>query len=108
MPFAHSADCALHYEVRGEAGTPLLLIAGYGASLASWHPLVVEKLVRRHRVILFDNRGVGYSGKPNRPYTMADLTEDAASVLDAAGVDRNPRGEERPSDHTPAWVELSE
>ena len=28
--------------------------------------------------------------------------------LKTAGVDRGPRGEERPSDHTPAWIELTE
>ena len=35
------------------------------------------------------------------------LSPHAADRLDAAGVDRTPRGWEKPSDHTPAWVELS-
>ncbi|WP_416896886.1 MAG: exodeoxyribonuclease III [Minwuia sp.] len=36
------------------------------------------------------------------------LSPQAVDRLEAAGVDRGPRGEEKPSDHTPAWVELSE
>jgi exodeoxyribonuclease-3 len=34
------------------------------------------------------------------------LSPQAADRLAAAGVDRAPRGGEKPSDHTPAWVEL--
>ncbi|MEZ5816714.1 MAG: exodeoxyribonuclease III [Hyphomicrobiaceae bacterium] len=34
------------------------------------------------------------------------LSPTAADVLVDAGVDRTPRGWEKPSDHTPAWVEL--
>ncbi|MDX2155879.1 MAG: exodeoxyribonuclease III [Hyphomicrobiaceae bacterium] len=34
------------------------------------------------------------------------LSPQAADRLVAAGVDRAPRGAEKPSDHTPAWVEL--
>lgn len=36
------------------------------------------------------------------------LSPQAVDRLEDAGVDRGPRGEERPSDHTPAWIELSE
>ncbi len=32
----------------------------------------------------------------------------AADRLVAAGIDRNPRGREKPSDHTPVWCELDE
>lgn len=34
------------------------------------------------------------------------LSPEAADRLVAAGIDRGPRGGERASDHTPAWVEL--
>ena len=34
------------------------------------------------------------------------LTPQAADRLESAGVDRAPRGREKPSDHTPVWVEL--
>ncbi len=34
------------------------------------------------------------------------LSPQAADRLLAAGVDRSPRGTEKPSDHTPAWIDL--
>lgn len=36
------------------------------------------------------------------------LAPSAADLLVTAGIDRSPRGKERPSDHTPVWCELSE
>jgi exodeoxyribonuclease-3 len=35
------------------------------------------------------------------------LSPQVVDRLKTAGVDRGPRGEERPSDHTPAWIELA-
>ena len=34
------------------------------------------------------------------------LSPQAADLLTAAGIDRKPRGKEKPSDHTPVWCEL--
>ena len=36
------------------------------------------------------------------------LSPEAADRITGAGVDKGPRGEEKPSDHTPVWVELSD
>ena len=36
------------------------------------------------------------------------LSPQAADRLAASGIDRKPRGREKPSDHTPVWCELSE
>ena len=35
------------------------------------------------------------------------LSPEAADRITGAGVDKGPRGEEKPSDHTPVWVELA-
>ena len=35
------------------------------------------------------------------------LSPQAADLLTASGIDRAPRGEESPSDHTPVWCELA-
>lgn len=34
------------------------------------------------------------------------LSPQAADRLEAVGIDKSPRGQERPSDHTPIWIEL--
>ena len=36
------------------------------------------------------------------------LSPEAADRMQEAGVDKGPRGEEKPSDHTPVWVELAD
>ena len=36
------------------------------------------------------------------------LSPQAADLLTASGVDRTPRGWEKPSDHTPVWCEISD
>ena len=44
-------------------GPPLLLIQGLGYGRWGWEP-IVPGLAARHRVIAFDNRGIGESDKP--------------------------------------------
>jgi 3-oxoadipate enol-lactonase len=76
----------LHVEEHGE-GYPLLLIQGLG--WAKWASRAqIPAYAERRRVISFDNRGAGLSSKPPGPYTMEELADDAASVLDARGLER--------------------
>src|SRR5207244_12989328 len=42
-------------------------------------------LSRRYRCIVRDNRGVGRSDKPEGPYDLEVMADDALAVLDAAG-----------------------
>jgi pimeloyl-ACP methyl ester carboxylesterase len=76
---------SIYWDSRGE-GPPILLIMGYGMSGKTWAPLL--PLFAGYRAIWFDNRGTGRSSKPESAYSVADMAEDALSVLDAAGVDR--------------------
>jgi len=73
-------------EERG-SGPPVLLVMGLGYGRWGWEPLI-EPLAARHRVIWYDNRGIGESDKPAGPYTAAQMAADAVQVLDEHGVDR--------------------
>jgi pimeloyl-ACP methyl ester carboxylesterase len=68
----------------GAAGEPVLLIMGLAVSSRMWYRLT-PWLRRRHRVIVFDNRGTGSSAPVRSRLTMRRLAEDALRVLDAAG-----------------------
>jgi len=68
-------------------GSPLLLIQGLGYARWSWDP-VVPGLAVNHRVVFFDNRGIGESDKPDGPYTAREMANDALQVLDEARVER--------------------
>ena len=86
MPFAQRAGHAIHYEQVGDrSAPPVLLIMGMGLSSRAWDTLPV-RLAERFRVIVFDNRGTGRSGRAGWMYRMRDLADDAAAVLDAIGV----------------------
>ena len=88
MPLVKSDDIEIYYEIQG-AGTPLLLINGWGGNLDSWSKQMVDLLAEKHMVITLDNRGTGRSGKPDYPYTMDMMAADCAAVLDAVGVEKS-------------------
>ena len=67
-------------------GEPVLMIMGLAASSRLWYRLV-PWIGRRHRAILFDNRGTGDSAPVRSRLTMGSLAADAIAVLDEAGVD---------------------
>ena len=86
MPFTDRRGQRLHYRTYGSPSSPpLLLVMGLGLSSEGWD-LLPEKLSPRHYVITFDNRGTGQSAAPRGPFTLRALADDAAAVLDAAGV----------------------
>lgn len=106
------ADLDIYYEDFGDpAAPPVLLIMGLGAQLLLWRTGFCERLVNRgFRVIRYDNRDVGLSGKLHgrraeaklipamarsflgRPspsvYTLEHMADDAAALLDHLGIDR--------------------
>ena len=79
----NSGEAEIYYEVEGE-GTPLILVEGIGYS--SWMWLKQKKMSEVLKLIIFDNRGVGKSSKPDTPYTMDQMCEDITSVSDSAGI----------------------
>ena len=86
MPRLRANGVDLHVEEVGE-GPPLLLIMGLGASLETW-VAQREAFARRHRIILFDNRGAGRSESPPPPWTVPEMAADAIGVMDALGIAR--------------------
>jgi pimeloyl-ACP methyl ester carboxylesterase len=109
---ARSGDLDIYYEDMGDPNDPaVLLIMGLGSQLLLWRDGFCEKLVAEGlRVIRYDNRDVGLSSKTQRrhtggsliptmlkfwvglpgkaDYTLEDMADDAAAVLDHLGIDR--------------------
>ncbi len=72
-------------ELGPDSGTPVTLLNHLGANLDNWDPRVVDGLAARHRVITFDNRGVGAS-EGSTPTTIAAMARDAVSFIRALGL----------------------
>lgn len=67
------------------AGSALVLIHGVGANMQSWDA-IAERLARGHRVLRFDLRGHGGSGKVTGAVTLDDLASDTLAVMAHFGV----------------------
>jgi pimeloyl-ACP methyl ester carboxylesterase len=79
----------LHYLERGQ-GTPLVLLHGNGGMIQDFLSSgLVDRAARRHRVIVFDRPGYGYSERPRdriwTPEAQADLL---AQALRRLGVEK--------------------
>jgi pimeloyl-ACP methyl ester carboxylesterase len=105
MPRAQTGGVELEYEVVGDpAARPLLLVQGLGAQLVSVEDgFCAELAARGFLVIRFDNRDAGLSTRldgaatpdlaaiwqgdhASLAYTLDDMADDAAGLLDAIGV----------------------
>src|SRR5512136_1717494 len=84
MPKTRVADINIYYETRGN-GEPLVLIMGLGGGSSMWWKQV-DFFAAGFRVITFDSRGVGLSDKPDTPYSMGMLVDDAAGLMKELGI----------------------
>ncbi len=82
---ATSGNAEIYYEVEGE-GIPLVLVEGIGYS--SWMWSKQKKMSEALELIIFDNRGVGKSSKPDVSYTIDEMCEDITSVVDSVGIEK--------------------
>ncbi|TMR98411.1 alpha/beta fold hydrolase [Nonomuraea basaltis] len=74
-------------ELGPKAGVPLVLVTHLAAVLDNWDPRVVDGLAAKHRVIAFDNRGVGASTGAT-PKTIRAMAKDAVTFIRALGLNQ--------------------
>jgi 3-oxoadipate enol-lactonase len=84
LPFVRSHGIDIYYELHGE-GERLLLIGGLANDLTQLKGMV-DGLSRNFQVIAFDSRGVGRTDKPDEPYSIEIMAEDAAGLIQALGI----------------------
>ena len=68
-------------------GVPVVFLTHLAAVLDNWDPRVVDGIAAEHRVITFDNRGVGASSGAT-PTTIEEMASDAVTFIRALGFDR--------------------
>ncbi len=84
MPTASVRGHELYYE-RSGSGEPLLAVMGMSGTHLSWGEPFLDALRRDFEVVVYDHRGIGNSSPAQAGYTIADLADDAAGLLDELG-----------------------
>jgi len=79
------SNIEMHYEEYG-VGKPIVLLHGFGGCAQNWHPFTA-KLSERHRLIIVDLRGHGYSTNPDNKFTHRDAAGDVFLLLEKLGID---------------------
>jgi pimeloyl-ACP methyl ester carboxylesterase len=86
----HSEGVPIHYVDTGR-GDPVLLIHGFGGRLEFWEAtgIIAGLTAAGFRVIAYDARGHGHSGKPYNSDEYGDEdVDDAVRLLDHLSIDR--------------------
>ncbi|MDT8333563.1 pyrimidine utilization protein D [Roseomonas gilardii] len=85
----HEIIYEIAYEITGRPGAEaVVLSAGLGGLASFWAPQRAA-LEEHFQVVAFDQRGTGRNAGPlPDAYAIADMADDVARVLDAAGIAR--------------------
>ncbi|MDA0339483.1 MAG: alpha/beta hydrolase [Proteobacteria bacterium] len=110
MPQVTANGITIEYDERGNPDhPPLLLIMGFGQQMVAWPDPFCNLIAEQgFRVIRFDNRDTGFTQKfeefgvpdfadmlgkvargevPDAPYTLEDMADDAAGLLQALDIE---------------------
>jgi pimeloyl-ACP methyl ester carboxylesterase len=84
---AHTRLGDVGYRAVG-SGPPLVLIMGYGWTMEGWDPRLVHALALHHRVVMFDNSGVGLTQPLAPPLTIDAMADQTSALISALGLGR--------------------
>jgi pimeloyl-ACP methyl ester carboxylesterase len=68
------------------SGPPLVLIAGYGSTMQVWDRRFVDPLAENHRVVIFDNAGIGMTANLPKPLTVDEMANQASALITTLGL----------------------
>jgi pimeloyl-ACP methyl ester carboxylesterase len=77
----------VYRELGIDSGVPVIFVNHLAANLDNWDPRVVDGIAAKHRVITFDNRGVGAS-EGKTPDSVEAMARDAVAFIRALGFDQ--------------------
>jgi pimeloyl-ACP methyl ester carboxylesterase len=77
----------VYREYGPESGVPVVFLHHFTAVLDDWDPRIMDGIAAHHRVIAFDNRGVGATGA-KVPSDLETMGADAIDFIRAMGLDK--------------------
>lgn len=88
VKYTNANGIAIAYQDYGSPGFPLVLVNGFASTMDTWNPPFIELLSRYFRVIVFDNRGTGYTQMADTPFSISLFAQDTIALMDALGTPR--------------------
>jgi pimeloyl-ACP methyl ester carboxylesterase len=65
------------------SGPALLLIMGFGGTMDNWSASFVDALAAGHKVVVFDNAGVGKTAAISPPLTITGMADQTSALISA-------------------------
>jgi pimeloyl-ACP methyl ester carboxylesterase len=84
---AHTSMGSVAYRSLG-SGPPLVMITGYSGTMEGWDRRLVDNLARHHRIVIFDNAGVGGTKALPAPLTIDAMADQTSALIKALGLGR--------------------
>lgn len=84
---AHTRLGTVAYRMIG-TGPPLVLITGYTGTMEGWDPRLIDTLAQHHRVVIFDNAGIGRTQEPPGPLTIDAMANQTSALISTLGLGR--------------------
>lgn len=80
-------DIQIAYKSFGN-GQPIILISGSGNVMDVWPSYFLQDLAKNHKVVIFDNRGVGNTTSGIKPFSIVQFANDTAGLMDALKIQK--------------------
>ncbi|MGN6628782.1 MAG: alpha/beta fold hydrolase [Candidatus Nitrosocosmicus sp.] len=80
-------DINIDYKSFG-SGPPIVLISGSGNVMDVWPSYFLQELSKNHKVVIFDNRGVGNTTAGTKPFSIVQFANDTAGLMDALNIQK--------------------
>jgi 3-oxoadipate enol-lactonase len=88
MPVIDAQGCPIYVELEGPESAPTLILSNsLGTTLRMWD-WQVASFTQHFRLLRFDRRGHGKSGKPPGPYSMEMLSRDVLAIMDRLSIQK--------------------
>jgi pimeloyl-ACP methyl ester carboxylesterase len=90
-PVKHVSANGIRFGYRtGGSGPTLVMVMGRSGTMAEWDPQLIKQLTRNHRVVIFDNRGMGTSSDNFSPkkVTVPLMAKDTLALASALHIQR--------------------